>query len=274
LKKVSRYDIDITWEWYEKKAAKLKRVSELERITESFTKLQNINSDTKETGGFKALDFLNLLLLEVGLLFSDEDVINDTELYEMWILLADAIYLFSLDDQTSEDIDKGARNIELFAERYVAKFTAASCTWKYHMLQHIAQQVRLHGPAFLHDGFSPERQLGWLKKDRTATRNMLSQIVRNFQLRFHSTKDAPNIGSSCRAFHSSLSLTQDDANLCKLNITPLATAPAAELSAEMLATLRDDITCDDADFVAELERQGICRATRLRWYADGFIFEK
>jgi hypothetical protein len=104
LKKVPRYYIDITWHWDNMKADTLKRVSELEEVTGPLGMLDPSKSGKKQPGNFKALDFMNLLLLQVGLLFSEEDVMNDTKLYEIWILLADSIYLLSLNDQQSKDI--------------------------------------------------------------------------------------------------------------------------------------------------------------------------
>jgi hypothetical protein len=119
--------------------------------------------------------------------------------------------------------------------------------------------------AFLFNGYGGERQLRWIKKERTATRNMLSQIVRNFQLRFHSTHDAPNIGKSCKDFQSSLGLAEEDARLAKLAIAPMATAPAPTLRPELLKVLKEDVDCDKAAFGSHLESQGVCRVMRLRW---------
>jgi hypothetical protein len=116
---------------------------------------------------WKGVDFMTFLLYESALLTCDEDVVADTEYFELWTSFANAVYLMHhgrFDDQKKED----ARFfLEQFAERYLRKFKATNAVGNFHKFQHAPDLWKKHGPAFLWDAFNHERLLGIIKRSVT-----------------------------------------------------------------------------------------------------------
>jgi hypothetical protein len=148
---------------------------------------------------------------------------------------------------------------------------------KFHVFQHFGELVSLHGPAFLWDAFGFERMLGILKRDVTTTRHYLTQIGRNFLLRYFADPflKRHQLDSSVQGFLKRLNVDHLDSSLSDLSIAPLvwlekdaSTFPTGVYEAFLKTALKRWQNTTRADFHAWQKQ----RVTRLHWYERTYLF--
>lgn len=241
-------------------------ISELDHLTHPMGDVKRL---------WKALDFLNFLLIEVALLCCDEDVIQDTQYYELWVWFANCVYLMhsgKFDDVKMRELKEEMRK---FTRDYIRVLGPWDCVIKFHLFQHFIKLIELHGPAFLWDAFMFERLLGIIKRDVTTTRHYVAQAGRNFVLRYFSEPFLKNahFSEGVKNFLSTLNIASSDASLADLTIGPMTRCCGDEAvippnhndrCALKVASLWR-MTRAEYD---QLEKQ---RLSRLRWYVIIFI---
>ncbi len=198
----------------------------LQRSVRSISELDHITGPLDKMKTWKALDYFNFLLIEVGLLCCDEEVIGDTEYYDLWVLLANTVYLMYDGNLTDEKFRDLKNYLEEFSVKYKEVMGNWQCVIKFHLFQHFPRLIELHGPAFLWDAFGFERLLGMIKRDVTTTRHYLTQIGRNFMLRFFSDPflKRARLDPRVQDYLKRLNVDHIDSSLSDLDIVPLTNA--------------------------------------------------
>jgi hypothetical protein len=242
----------------------------LQRSVRGISELDHITGPMDKLKTWKALDYFNFLLIEVGLLCCDEDVIQDSEYYELWVLLANTVYLMYDGNLTDSKLADMKGYLESFSSKYKKVMGDWQCVIKFHLFQHFARFIELHGPAFLWDAFGFERQLGMLKRDVTTTRHYLSQIGRNFLLRYFSDPflKLARLEPRIEGFLKKLNVDHVNSSMSDLTVVPLTTLDGEEaevpenIAGVFLAkALRKwpNVTVDEYN---SWQKE---RVTRLRW---------
>jgi hypothetical protein len=136
-------------------------------------------------GNWKAEDYRQFILSQVGLVCSQRRFLPDMRVYKMLCYLANLVYLMYDPRITDAKVADMERNMVLFVDAYHDRIGTDGCTWKFHNFQHFIELIKRHGSALFWDGFFHECILGEFKKFLTGTRNEDEQIVANFLLSRH-----------------------------------------------------------------------------------------
>ncbi len=153
----------------------MKRPSMIERKMRTFA----------DHGNWKAEDYRQFILSQVGLVCSQKRFLPDAKVYKLLCYLSNLVYLMYDPRVTDDKIAEMERNMVLFVDVYHDRIGTDGCTWKFHIFQHFIELIKCHGSALFWDGFFRECILGELKKFLTGTRNEDEQIVANFLLSRH-----------------------------------------------------------------------------------------
>jgi hypothetical protein len=242
----------------------------LQQSVRSISELDHVTGPLDDLKSWKALDYMNFLLIEVALLCCDEDVISDLDYYGMWVYLANCVYLMHDGNPTVAKLEKLKKYMRKFTEKYVEVMGPWQCVPKFHLFQHFVELVELHGPAFLWDAFPFERLQGILKRDVTTTKHYLTQIGRNFVLRFFSDPflKQDQFCDGVKAYLKMLNIDHFDSSLVDLPIVPLTTCIGTEsifpeeVEADCCRVALLQWTTTTAEEFRQLEKE---RVTRLRW---------
>lgn len=161
----------------------------VERLMDSRSKVSEANFNCKSPRCYKswrAYDFYQLLIHDVALLFSDEQIITDEGFQKMIFQLSEAVYL--LCHGRMDDTIRGLARakVQNFSETFKKTLGPEWCTYKFHVFQHLPDLADRHGPAFLWDDFNLERMNNLTKQPVKSTRGQMEQAAKHFILRHHS----------------------------------------------------------------------------------------
>jgi hypothetical protein len=143
-------------------------------------------SPLKNFSSWTAYDELQFCLHNVALFCSDE-VYMDKNVYAILSKMANVLYLSHYGRMTDEIIDQVKKEMADLKKLFKPKFTEEYFTIKWHIwTEHLIDFLVNHGNASLFDGFNMERFNLHTKNTVTALHLELRQLVRNFQLKYHS----------------------------------------------------------------------------------------
>jgi ribosomal protein S27E len=195
----------------------------VERLQSSRTKVSEANYNCKsprQYGSWRAYDFYQLLMHDVALLFSDEQIITDEEFQKMMFLLSESVYLLSYGRMDANVRRQAREKVEQFSEAFLKCLGPEWCTYKFHIFQHMPDLCDRHGPAFLWDDFNLERINYLAKETVTASRSQMEQAGKHFLLKHHSDvlQDPSHYQESVKeqlkrnGFHQEVFFMYDDFN--------------------------------------------------------------
>lgn len=244
--------------------ATLRRVSELDHV----------KWPLDDIGKWKALDYFNFALGQIGLLCCDDQVIRNTRWSEMLVNFADTLYLLHDGRPSQEKRDRMGQSMERFVKLYREELGDWHCVVKFHVFQHLLEVYDRHGPAFLWDSYGFERLLGRIKRDVTTTRHYLLQAGRNFALRYVSESffRIRTYSLRVRQYIRKVGISTNDASLADLTVAPMSVAPETtaipdDHHAHFRRVLADKLGVPEADYEGLDKR----RLLRIRWLVRLFF---
>lgn len=110
---------------------------------------------------FKANEYRNLLLYYLSYSLSG---LLSKKYMEHFTLLSSSIYTLLKQEMTLEEIDDSEKNLISFVDDFEKLYGSKNITMNIHLLRHIANSVRFHGPLWTQSAFGFESNNGTLVK--------------------------------------------------------------------------------------------------------------